>query len=460
MTNGAHDEDMLRSKLRSAADAAGAIEPLNVADLVNRRRRRPPARGLLIVVGVVAIVAALAVVPRALTHSTGHKPASSSPPTSALPGYVGPKVTVSALTSYTWRALPPAPIAGRYGEASAWTGTSMIVWGGTSGNDVLGDGAAYDPSSRTWTTLPAAPLSARVGPSGGWAGTFIVWGGRSAGQQELTDGARYDPRTKQWAPLPRAPITSWAQQQLVVAGDRVVLLTTPPGRTATTIRATSYDPARNTWNSLPDLVTPKNHDVDQLVTLGVGTAVFVWSEWAHTVGDARGAGTTTSYGVDAYRLDTAAATWSTAPVKPGGGLTASNPLWTGQRILLPQDGRYCGGCAGPPLSDPRAISIDPRTGARTDLPTGPVSGTYSWTGGAVIAVNASSTGGAKHLRPGDTTAYDPVSHRWTKLAGQPANTFADEAIQFWTGDRLIVWGLDLGHKSTHARGAEFVPVGG
>lgn len=292
-----------------------------------------------------------------------------------------------------------------------------------------------------------------------WAGgAFLVWGGSSESQRALTDGARYDPRTNRWQMIAQAPVTSWRQQQLIVAGDDVILLTTAPERTATTIRASAYDPARNSWTTLPDLVTPDKHDLDQVVALGVGTTVFVWSQWAHTVADAHLAGaTTTNYGVDAFRLDTKAGNWSRAPVKPDEGLTAANPLWTGQGIVLPQNGRYCGGCSGPPVSDPQAVVIDPYSGRRRTVPTGPVTGACSWTGGALIVVNSSSTGGPKRLKAGETAAFDPVSGRWTMLKGKPANTAAEEAVQIWTGDRLIVWGLNFGPNSTYARGAEFAP---
>lgn len=127
MTDGTHDQDVVRSPRR-------------------QQPQRTHRKGFLIALGVAAAVAALAVVPRAFTSSKDRIGGAAASSTASSPTYVAPKVNVSALTGYRWRALPPAPIVGRYSEAAAWTGSTIIFWGGTSGNDVLGDGAAYQPS--------------------------------------------------------------------------------------------------------------------------------------------------------------------------------------------------------------------------------------------------------------------------------------------------------------------------
>ncbi len=86
-------------------------------------------------------------------------------------------------------------------HVAVWTGTKMIVWGGTDGSNVLGDGAMYDPVSRTWEAILAtgnAP-SPRDRATAVWTGTeMIVWGGRGPGGVPLGDGARFNPVTKAW----------------------------------------------------------------------------------------------------------------------------------------------------------------------------------------------------------------------------------------------------------------------
>lgn len=45
----------------------------------------------------------------------------------------------------TWSALPPAPLDGRSGPVSVWTGHQMIVWGGEFRTSYT-DGAAFTPN--------------------------------------------------------------------------------------------------------------------------------------------------------------------------------------------------------------------------------------------------------------------------------------------------------------------------
>jgi len=105
--------------------------------------------------------------------------------------------------SDSWRTLAPSPIVGRYAHGAVWTGDRMLVWGGTDevpGDDLprgLGDGASYDPAADEWTALPAAPVVGRFGPVTVWTGEeMIVWGGCCQsvyGPANFVDGAAYKP---------------------------------------------------------------------------------------------------------------------------------------------------------------------------------------------------------------------------------------------------------------------------
>src|SRR5206468_1290367 len=69
-----------------------------------------------------------------------------------------------------------------FSPTAVWTGTEMIVWGGgsSSTNGVLQTGGRYDPSTDSWTptsTTGAVP-SQRDRPIAVWTGSeMIVWGG-------------------------------------------------------------------------------------------------------------------------------------------------------------------------------------------------------------------------------------------------------------------------------------------
>ena len=106
----------------------------------------------------------------------------------------------------SWRSLStdgaPSP---RYDASAVWTGTEMIVWGGTGPQGPLNDGAAYNPSTNTWRSIPPAPVPGRCYQSGAWTGmSLLIWGGsgicddfgiRPLGDgAELTLGALHDAR--------------------------------------------------------------------------------------------------------------------------------------------------------------------------------------------------------------------------------------------------------------------------
>jgi hypothetical protein len=85
-----------------------------------------------------------------------------------------------------WRLLPPSPAGFLAGQSAVWTGSSILLWGGT-------EGLALDPMTGAWSRLSPAPLSERSEHSAVWTGSeMIVWGGE--GCQDgcyRADGARY-----------------------------------------------------------------------------------------------------------------------------------------------------------------------------------------------------------------------------------------------------------------------------
>ena len=96
--------------------------------------------------------------------------------------------------SWTAMSIANAP-AGRNSHAAVWTGSQMIVWGGTdsvSGTG-LNSGGQYNPNTNSWaaTSTTNAPTGRR-GPTGAWTGTeMIVWGGDSGYGVRTDTGGRY-----------------------------------------------------------------------------------------------------------------------------------------------------------------------------------------------------------------------------------------------------------------------------
>src|SRR6266496_837575 len=94
-----------------------------------------------------------------------------------------------------------APTA-RNNHTAVWTSSEMIVWGGFENGGWLNTGGRYNPSTDTWsaTSMASAP-SAREFHTAVWTGSeMIVWGGEYA-YAPLNDGGRYDPNTNTWTAM-------------------------------------------------------------------------------------------------------------------------------------------------------------------------------------------------------------------------------------------------------------------
>jgi hypothetical protein len=99
-----------------------------------------------------------------------------------------------------WRLLPPPPPRLRYWkptDSAVWTGSRLIVFGGTEHNHArfIADAAAYDPVRSRWTMLPRAPIAGRDRHAAVWTGdAMLVWGGCCRASRHHRDGALYSPR--------------------------------------------------------------------------------------------------------------------------------------------------------------------------------------------------------------------------------------------------------------------------
>ena len=181
----------------------------------------------------------------------------------ALPTWPAPPGPGAVLAG-TWRQTAPAPLAGRTGHVLAWTGTEVIVWGGTASRPgqswIPRDGAGYNPGSDTWRPIPAAPLPGRERFLAAWSGTeLLVWGGtRPSGLPDaplspgsavaspgpatpVANGAAYDPAADSWRWLPPVPLSRSDAVGGWLGGSLFVV---------TSDGAASYQPRDDAWTSL------------------------------------------------------------------------------------------------------------------------------------------------------------------------------------------------------------------
>ena len=74
-------------------------------------------------------------------------------------------------------------IGRRTAHTAVWTGSEMIVWGGSADSGPLNDGSRYNPVANNWTAVntSSAP-AARSAHTAVWTGSeMIVWGGAGNG---------------------------------------------------------------------------------------------------------------------------------------------------------------------------------------------------------------------------------------------------------------------------------------
>src|SRR2546423_6515594 len=106
-----------------------------------------------------------------------------------------------ACTDDTWTASITSAPAGRLYHTAVWTGSEMIIWGGSpdAGQSFLNTGGRYNPTTDSWTaTSNTGAPSARGAHTAVWTGSeMIVWG-RTDNSSDFNTGGRYDPGTDNW----------------------------------------------------------------------------------------------------------------------------------------------------------------------------------------------------------------------------------------------------------------------
>jgi N-acetylneuraminic acid mutarotase len=129
----------------------------------------------------------------------------------------------------SWMATTIANVpSARASHSAVWTGSEMIVWGGTDQNFLLlNTGGRYDPGTNSWiaTTTTNAPEARNLHTAVWTSNEMILWGGFD-GSGALNTGGRYDPGANSWttttsdnAPSPRAHHTAiWAGSEMIVWG--------------------------------------------------------------------------------------------------------------------------------------------------------------------------------------------------------------------------------------------------
>jgi N-acetylneuraminic acid mutarotase len=117
----------------------------------------------------------------------------------------------------SWSVVTTPSGLAHNGVSAVWTGSRMIVWGGSnttcccsrvSYEVYTSAGVAYDPLTDTWAGIGSGGSytpTARGAHTAVWTGKeMIIWGGSwqlPCGPIFYPEGARYDPQTDAWQPI-------------------------------------------------------------------------------------------------------------------------------------------------------------------------------------------------------------------------------------------------------------------
>jgi N-acetylneuraminic acid mutarotase len=402
------------------------------------------------------------------------------------------------VTTHTWTSLPAADApSARTGHTAVWTGTEMIIWGGTgSDGSRLNTGARYSLATHSWRPLPSAGApSARSGHSAAWTGTeMIIWGGAGPGEAAVDSGARYDPGSNTWVPMnssgapgPRFGHTAvWTGDEMVIWGgakvadascvaaghycvmgdgahyspatdtwlpastsgaaearfDHTVVWTGTEmvvwgGRTsATWVVGTGarYHPVTRVWTELASENAPSARM--EHTAVWTGSDMIIWGGGDGVIGssaDPRSQGLATG-----ARYAPATNSWS--PVNTLNAPTprrAHSAVWTGQAMMV------CGGwdvwrSVRPAVEDCRSYLAAKNTwGGSPTVPQDLSGNTSVWTGNEVLV---SGEGTTWNTATDAVWRYLPDQRTWAPVpvGGGPAGR--KRASTIWTGTEMITWG--------------------
>jgi N-acetylneuraminic acid mutarotase len=250
--------------------------------------------------------------------------------------------------SWTATSTTNAPVA-RFFHTAVWSGSEMIVWGGTNGSS-LNTGGRYNPSADAWTaTSTTNAPDARDSHTAVWTGNeMIVWGGTNG--SPLNTGGRYNPSTNSWTTtsITNAPVARFLHTAVWTGSEMIVWGGTPDG---TNVFSTggSYSPSTDSWTATNTTNAPFARESHAAVW--TGSEMIVWG----------GLGTGVALNTGGrYKPNTN--TWTaTSTTNAPSAREPYAAVWTGSEMIvwggtpdginaLNSGGRYC---AEPPPIKPR-----------------------------------------------------------------------------------------------------------
>jgi N-acetylneuraminic acid mutarotase len=368
------------------------------------------------------------------------------------------------LVTDTWTATStinaPSP---RYIHTAVWTGSEMIVWGGSDENfQPLNTGARYNPGLDTWTPTSTTNVPVpRISHTAVWTGSdMIVWGGTDFSSQEFNTGGRYNPSTDSWtatsitnAADARGSHTAvWTGSEMIVWGG--------VGQLGVLNTGGRYNPGTNSWTATSTMNAPEGRA--DFTGVWTGSEMIVWGGAADPPSPLLNSG-----GRYNPNTDTWVATTTVNAPSPRYGHTAvwtddEMIVWGGIAFGIPPPFFNTGGRYNPITDSWIATST-------TNAPTGRFRHTAVWSGSKMILwgglgqLGTLNTGGrycvrspipcvgrcsptprprpSPHQRP---TPPPSVDGTWTITGSLDTGRFAHSATLLPNGMVLVAGGVDGG----------------
>lgn len=347
-----------------------------------------------------------------------------------------------------WESLPDAPLDGRAGASSVWTGDRLIIWGGgltapmglhpdqdsigyvgdreTPGRDtelgrvLFADGASFDPDRGTWHPIADAPFASGERAQAVWTGSEMIVLTSGADASEIVVAA-YRPGVDRWRLIDH-PVGDGAVLEMVWTGSEVLLWGSFDHQAARGDIGYAYQPDRGRWRELRDAPVPARqwHTV-----VWTGDEMVVWGGTDLT-------GRADEKFEDAA-YDPSSDTWrviADAPISDRHGHTA---VWTGEEMLV---------WSGQTMREMQdGAAYDPTRDAWRKLPAAPVAGRIGhvavWDGRGMVVWGGRTVRGERAFADG--AAYLPDEDRWLRLppASLGARCAASAAA---TSNGVVLWG--------------------
>ena len=391
-------------------------------------------------------------------------------------GYVpfGGEVTVSG---DVWANIPPGPPAsgllssGRYGHKAVWTGSEMLVIGGTP----ISDGLRYNPTGNAWTLMsksnaPAIGASVQVA----WTGSrMLVW------DAYHRVGGRYNPNTDAWQPMSEAGAPGARAEEAAVFADGYFIIW--GGRDVDDenrfLRSGArYKPANDTWTALPLTGAPVGRAGPGAIATATEAIFFGGrSTNYHYYIDPQYGGRYVLIPYahpDGGRYNVAANSWSSMADAPA-GRTDHTATWSGTYLYV--WGGLTGysytclfGCGVEEFRSDRGMRYNPATDNWSFLPTdnqpcaASIDHTAVWNGANLIVwggrcdVPGDGLSGLEKLKSG--ARFNQASGTWVPIADAPGAA-RDQHSAVWTGTQMIVWGGQDRNDEEMDAGARYTPSG-